>query len=315
MVVLLVGKNYGHEFDILRDEIRSRGEDVELIDTRDWPGEKPITFLPGSGTLRIGDRNLLLDEIDGVYFRQNSLFVPAVEDYVNGFISEDENPYSAITQLREYRGLFKSVLQRVADRDRPVSPGVGALDWQEMGPRACGVFESLDVPTPETTVTSDPEEVKEFLQANERAVYKPVAELGGADVMTSDEADQVDELVTPVMLQELVPGEDVRAYVVDGEYVGAFKYASEDSEFSFKDDPDTVAAEDVALPESAKRDVLRAVETSEMTYSAVDVRLDGDGSYALLEVNAGGRFMLSDSDDVTNVTEALVEYLLGDGTT
>lgn len=312
MVVLLVGKHYGHEFDVLRDEIRDRGEDVEIVDTNDWPSEKPITFLPESGTLRIGERNLLLDEIDGVYFRQNSLFVPAVEDYVTGLVSEDENPYSAITQLREYRGLFKSVLQRIADRGRPVSPGVGALDWQEMGPRACASFESLDVPTPETVVTTDPEEVKRFLRANERAVYKPVAELGGADVMTSDEANRIDELVTPVMLQELVPGDDVRAYVVDGEYVGAFRYASEDREFSFKDDPDTVAAEDIALPERVRRDVRRAVETSGMTYSAVDVRLDEDGSYALLEVNAGGRFMLSDSSGVTNVTEALVEYLLSD---
>lgn len=311
MAVLLLGKHYGHEFDVLRDEIRRRGGTAEIIDTNDWPGEDPVTLHPDEGTLRFGDCVLSLDEIDGVYFRQNSLFVPAVEDYVDGCISEDDNPYSVITQLREYRGLFRTVLKALERRNLPVAPGVGALDWQETGPHACALFESLDIPTPETLVTTDPDEVKRFVRENGKVVYKPIAELGGADVMTSDEAEQLDGLVSPVMFQELVPGEDVRAYVIDGEYVGAFEYTAEAEAFSFKDDPDDVAAEPIELPESVKRDVLRAVEASGLTYSAVDVRLDTDGSHTLLEANGGGRFMLSDSSGATNVTDAMVEYLLG----
>lgn len=309
MVVILVGTVQGHEFDLLRDAIRDEGSDVVVVDVDDWPSEKPLTQNVADGRIRVGGETIPVADVEGAFAKPNTLFVPTIEDKLHGSVSGDENPFAALTQIREYRGLFESLLRSLEYHGATVVPPVEALVWEEMNPYGCDVLDSMGIDVPETLATSDSEAAKRFLESHGEVVYKPIAGIGGAHVLSADDSDELQNLTTPVLFQELVPGNDVRAYVVDGEFVGAFEYAHDGDAFSFKASDDEIDAEAVDLPDSARRDVLRAVDASPTNYSGVDLRLREDGSYSLVEVNAGGRFMLPDTAGITNVSGALAAYL------
>lgn len=310
MVVLLLGKYHGHEYDLIAEEIRQKGGDVRIIDLDDWPSGKPFTQNVAEETLRIDDETIPLETVEGVHVRPFSLFLPVVEEKLNNCVSGADNPYATLTQLREYRALLKSVLRSLDRRGTTITPGLGAVDWEEVTPYASDLFDSLEIDTPETLSTVDSAAAKRFLDRHGTVVYKPVGGFGSASLMHDDESDQLNDLTTPVVFQEFVPGDDLRAYIVDGGYEGAFEYVVDDETFSFKEASEQPDAEHVELPESVKADILRAFEASPMTYSGIDLRRRDDGSYSLLEVNPGGRFMLPDSTGVTNVSGALAEYLL-----
>ncbi len=310
MTVLLVGRDYGHEFGLMREAVEQRGGTVEVVDVDDWPSEKPITLDGAAKTVRIGSREYGFGEVEGAYVKVNCLFLPVVEDRVDGTVSESENPYAAMTQLREYRGAFLSIFETLAHHGTTVVPNADAFRWEEVKPYACELFESLGLATPDWLTTVDSAAAKRFLREHGTVVYKPVAGFGGVNLLTAEEADQLDEFATPVLFQEFVPGEDVRAYVVDGEYRGAFRYVTDDDDFSFKASPGNPDAEAVELPQDVRDAVCRAVEASPTNYSAVDLRRRDDGSFVVLETNPGGRFMLADSAGVTDVAGALADFVL-----
>lgn len=311
MTVLLIGRVFGHEFELLREEIERRGSDVVVVDVDDWPSGKAITHDVSDESIRLGSESLSIEEVEGAFVKPLTIFNAAVEDRLNGVVSDDENPYSALTQLREYRGIFKSILRSLESHGATVAPNVETFVWDEITPHAYDRFRAAGIDVPETLATVDSAAAKEFLADHGKVVYKPITEFGGAYVLTEDESEEVEDLTTPVMFQEFVPGDDVRAYVVDGEYVGQFRYVYDGGSFSYKYPEGEVGAEPVEIPDAAREDVLAAADVLPTTYSAVDLRLDDDGSHSIMEVNSGGRFMLADSEGVTNVAEALADHLVG----
>ena len=312
MTVLLVGGYLGHEFDALAEAVRERGDEALIVDTEEWPGERPLTLDPHEGRLSVDGTTLSVDDVTGVFVRHNGLFVPAVRDYTDGTVSEDDNSYAALTQLREYRGLLRSVLWAVDAAGGTVLPGLDGLRWQEISVAASRRLAQAGLPVPSSLATSDTAAARAFLDRHERVVCKPVAEFGGVKQLTPADADVLEGLTTPVFLQALVPGTDVRCYVVDDSYLGEFEYVSGGEGFSFKSADEPPTAKPVDLSAAAVADAREAVSVSPMRYAAVDLRVDDDGDHTVLEVNAGGRFALADHCGVTNVADALADVLVGD---
>lgn len=309
MVVLLIGTYLQYEFDRLKKEIEDQGGEAIIVDTEDWPSQKQVAYDVAAEEIQIEDRTFSPSDVEGALVRQNGLFIPSIEDHRDGFVSEDENPYAALTQLREYRGLFRSFLRAVDDAGGTVSPGVEALAWQEESVRVCHLLEQNNIPTPESLATTDDDAAVEFLERHGEVVFKPVAELGEANLMSAEDSDRLNSLTTPVLFQEVVPGRDVRAYVVDDTVVGAFEYVSSDDEFSFKNEEGDPEAKEFELNQETVADVREAVALSPLNFAAVDLRISQSEGHTVLEVNAGGRFMLADSSGVTNVTEPLTDLL------
>ena len=310
MTVLLVGSYFGHEFDALAEAVGERGDEALVIDTGDWPSERPLAFDPHEGVFTVDETTVAVDDVTGVFVRHNGLFVPTIEDFTEGAISEDDNPYAALTQIREYRGLFRSLLRAVDAAGGTILPGLDGLGWQETSVAAIRRLEGAGLPVPPSLATADTAAAQSFLERHERVVCKPLAEIGGVKQLTTADADVFEGLTTPVFLQALVPGDDVRCYVVDDSYLGGFEYVSDAEGFSFKTGEEEPTAAPVDLPAVAVADVREAVSVSPMRYAAVDLRVTDDGDHTVLEVNAGGRFALADNSGMTDVTGALADTLV-----
>jgi glutathione synthase/RimK-type ligase-like ATP-grasp enzyme len=172
------------------------------------------------------------------------------------------------------------------------------------------------VPVPPTLFTNDPDRVRAFVAEHGTVVAKPVTmgaapeRLTGAD-LTDDRLERL--AAAPVQFQRYVPGEDVRAYVLDGTVVGSFRYEYGEESFSFKRaDPDAVAAEPVSLSERSREAIRTAGELAPAAFGVVDCRRPPDGSVVVLETNLPGRFAAADTAGVTDVAGALAAYLTGE---
>jgi hypothetical protein len=140
------------------------------------------------------------------------------------------------------------------------------------------------IPVVETRWTNDGSEARRFA-AGRRIAWTPLdgvtVELDEHDL---DEERLADLRVAPVMLQALPGSEDVRAYVLDDEIIGAVRIAA-----ALRGD----RIEPVALSEAAALDCRRAAQALGLRFAGIDLRGD-DGSLRFTAASASPAFVAVD---------------------
>lgn len=311
MTVLLVGYGNLSEMRLLSDAIADRGGTTEILDVEEWPGESSLTFTPGDDEVTFGT-TVSLDDVTGAYVVPHQLFRPRDPRFSDRLDDDEFRP--VLNQFHEHRSLFESLCGSLERRGATVVPSLGDHNWQDRKPWQLDLYASADLPIPDTVFTNDPAEVRAFVEAHDRVIYKPVTRGGAPRELSADDLteERLAKLATaPVQFQAFAPGEDVRVYVVDGDVVGAMQYESE--QFSFKLDQldgATVDVHAVELPDAVADTAVRAAERAGLCFAAADVRLQSDGTHALLELNEAARFAGADVHANQNVAGALAEYLL-----
>lgn len=308
MTVLLLAPSTASELDSLAAAVERHGGDPRRVAVDDWPGA-PIS-LQADGSIELGDP---LGEVTGVYAHTPALFTTGAIPLLDG-VDLDENAWATLTQLREHRTTFESLVGILADRGATVLPAPDAVRTNRRKPLQLERFRAAGLPAPETLVTTEPAAAERFCERHGRVVYKPVA--GGAPpaVVTPDDLDEerlAKLRAAPVQFQPFVPGDDLRVYVLDGQIVGGMRYESD--RFSFK--LDQAAGEDVTVsPVDVDDDLAetarRAADTLDVRFGAVDLRRASDGSHTLLEVNQAPAFAGADEAAELGIADALADLLV-----
>lgn len=312
MAVLILNAGDETETELLADAVEDRGHEAIACDLTQWPGDAPLTIHAGSNEAVFGSE-FRYEDVTGVYVNCHRLF-RAFEPNFRDQLKEDFMP--ALYQLQEYRGMFEGVCRILEQHDVDLLPKLENQRWQDQKPGQLQQFKTLDLPVPDTLFTNDPDEVRSFYEAHDRVIFKAVARGGTPHLMTDEDVtpERLDNLATaPVQFQEYVEGEDLRVYVLDGEVVGAIRYESDTENFSFKIDKKEgrdVSVEAVTISDDIVDTVTRATEQSGLTYGAVDVRRQSDGTHALLELNESPKFAAADIDADQDVAGALAEFLV-----
>ena len=113
------------------------------------------------------------------------------------------------------------------------------------------------------------------------------------------------------MVQEFVEGDNVRAFVLGGEVIGAaetvsFEGAATDSRRG------EIRVSRVTLPEEAARTAVRAAALWGMPYTAVDfMRDEASGRYLLLECNSSPFFVNFERRSGCDISGRIADYLVG----
>ena len=106
-------------------------------------------------------------------------------------------------------------------------------DWIMTKPAQLAALKAAGLPVPRTLWSNDPVAVRRFA-AGGRVAYKPV--MGGAATRELGPEDLTDERLSalsaaPVTFQELLPGEDIRVYVLDGEVIASMRIVTSALDF------------------------------------------------------------------------------------
>jgi glutathione synthase/RimK-type ligase-like ATP-grasp enzyme len=161
---------------------------------------------------------------------------------------------------------------------------------------------------PATLWSNDPGDVRAFAARHGRVAYKPVA--GGAATRELTAADLDDARLralagAPVTFQELLPGEDLRVFVLDGEVIAAFRISSAALDYRQNEERVEAIAADSDLATTCRR----ATALLGLRFTGMDLKRAGDGTLRILELNPSPMFLGFDARGGTDVLGALTRAL------
>jgi glutathione synthase/RimK-type ligase-like ATP-grasp enzyme len=189
-------------------------------------------------------------------------------------------------------------------RERGAQLASALLRWEALGvpvynglqsqvnltkPYQLALLEAAGLPVPATLWTNDAHSVLEFA-AQRPLVYKPTT--GGALTQRVTAEDLRPERLVrlgaaPVCFQELLPGRDLRVYVLDGEVLCALAIASEAVDFRGSE----TGVVPVELPDALLRECVRAAQLLGLRFTGMDLKEDGCGRPRFLELNSSPMFL------------------------
>lgn len=312
-VVILGDPGHFSEHDLVQQAVEERGVESHVVDVGDWPGNGPVEYTVDDGEC-VFDEPIPFEDVTGVFTIIQSVFpsFPVVHDWF-----EEKPDRVAYRQLMEWKSLFRSMIRVFEEHGAEVTASPAEWYWNRHRPLMLETYQRNGLPVPETTFSNDPDRVEAFVQRHGKAMVQAVNGGGGEPelIRPSDlDPERLAKLAAaPIKLQEFVPGEDLRGYVVDGEFAGMIRYDYVEDAISFKSegvDPGEIGSTAVSPDSDLREAVVRAGELCPSAFAAVDVRRTEDGEFTILETNTPGRFAAHDRAGTTDVSGRLAEYLI-----
>jgi glutathione synthase/RimK-type ligase-like ATP-grasp enzyme len=142
-----------------------------------------------------------------------------------------------------------------------------------------------------------------------QTIFKPV--YGGAHAkLVTEEHLECDRLnlalsISPVTIQEYIPGTNVRSYVI-GDSVYSAEIRSQ--ALDFREDANAELIK-IDVPESVRQQCLAIAEAFMLEWTAIDWRVKPTGEYVFLEANPSPMFIHFERQTGFPITQKLVNLL------
>ncbi|HUW09170.1 MAG TPA: hypothetical protein VM537_05535 [Anaerolineae bacterium] len=306
-----------HTADFGVVEMQRRGVPYFRFNTEDFPhatrtslrfASEGITggLTTTKGTVRLGD-------IHSVWFRRPLMPTPARE-----IVEPRARQFSTVESLAYIEGLWRTLdCFWVSKPDRIRAAESKLLQLK--------IARDLGFSIPNTLVTSDPDEARDFLAATNKVVYKPLrqsrlqhqrgAMLIFTSVVHDSHVSQLEAVkYAPCIFQEYVPKQFEVRLTVFGTQVFATEIHSQTTEDA-KDDWRRSPARAVphrahTLPQKVEAKCVQLVETLGLAFGAIDMVLTPQGEYVFLEINPNGQWAWIEQRTGQRMSRSLVDLLV-----
>ena len=306
MRVGLIGPSDRPEIVRLAIRVEERGAEPVVLDSR----KDSAIRIAADGLSACG---VDLDGLTAVFVSDLGLRPPWVRDE-NGRCDVEASE-RALRSSRRKLAAWNAILEWLARRITVVNPP-RTYDLHALKPWEMTVYEGAGLPVPRTIATSDPETLVGLGGSCRTGWIRK--DMSGGHGYTErfeppagvEEAQR--ELGTgPLMVQEFVEGDNVRAFVLGGEVIGAAETVSLDGAATDSRRGE-IRVRRVTLPEEAARTAVRAAALCGMPYTAVDfMRDEVSGRYLLLECNSSPFFVNFDRLSGCDISGRIADYLVG----
>ncbi|WP_163993985.1 ATP-grasp domain-containing protein [Pyxidicoccus caerfyrddinensis] len=303
--VVLVGSREDLHIKEVARRLGVEGVDAVIVDTLAFPDETRVSLTEDLAGIIVDGRTV--GRPAAVYLR--GLHSSPLAYLVDAQEAMDEDWRTTLTAFREKATLLNGLVARWEQLGVPLYNPVSS-DWMMTKPVQLAALEAAGLPVPRTLWTNDPEAVRRFA-AGGRVAYKPVT--GGAATRELLPEDLTDERLSalssaPVTFQELLPGEDLRVYVLDGEIIASLRIVT--SALDFRQNEERL--EPVELPPEVARDCVKACEVLGLRWTGLDLKRGQDGVLKFLELNGSAMFLGFDAGGGTDIaghfTRALAKH-------
>ena len=247
------------------------------------------------GVLRSAGRAVPLSEF-------HSIFARPLEPPASAFAAAD------LPRVHRFHGLLMEWLDVVSALvvNRPC-----AMQSNASKPLQAQIIGAAGFLVPETLITSDEAEVRDFWRQHGRIVFKSISGIRSI-VQELDEghAAKLHRLkALPAQFQAYVPGVDVRAHVV-GRRVFAAQIRSSAIDYRYPSAKEhTARPQRVDLPPEVMQRCVCLAGRMDLPLAGIDLRRRPDGEYVCFEVNPMPAYTYFEVDDGPRINEALAELL------
>jgi glutathione synthase/RimK-type ligase-like ATP-grasp enzyme len=310
MTVLIVSTLADVHARAVMAELATRGTPVELLDLGDYPGKLTISLAFEGGKRRFqlrrpGQGQLDLETVRAVWWRRPGAF---------GLPSTLRDPAHRRLVLSEantaFHGLFEAMdALWINPPARDASAG--------HKPYQLALAQRLGLEIPQTLMTSDPENAREFWRACDGdVVYKQFIALPDAWAETrrlgepeTKVADAAIRLAPVIFQRHISAVADLRVTII-GDEIFAAAVDVRDLEYDV-DVRLNLEAKHVAhtLPDDVAQMLLALMRQLGLIYGAIDLRLTEDGRYVFLEINPAGQFLYVEQQTGQPIAATLAAHL------
>lgn len=300
MNILVLGNAEDAHAEHLKNKLTQAGATVNYFDTQLFPRYTRISWQPDrqDGYLLFPDRYRLdLRNIRSVFWRSFlGVRIPQLKDSYQQKIAY----YDCESALRS---LIKACPARWINSWQ-------AYQFHKEKPLQLREVQQIGVTIPTTLISNDPQQVIEFTQTYPKVIFKPV--YGGVhtkflkeDLLEPKRLSLALSL-SPITLQEYIPGTNIRSYVIK-ESVYSAEIST--SALDFRED---LQAEllSVELPNSIRQKCLEITKALMLEWTAIDWRLKPTGEYVFLEANPSPMFLHFEQQTGFPITQELVKLLM-----
>lgn len=297
-ILILSDENDAHARHVL-SFLRKRGADAHLLDSKRFPGDLRMSLDPASwrGSIVLdGATQVPFDTISAVYWRGYSgVGGPPLPNAEQRYIASNDS-----------RSLFESFLINLPTH---WVNGWDGYQLHQTKPVALQRAAAIGVRVPQTLLTNDPQQLREFVVRHQQVIFKPVQ--GGAHTrrlsaehLTAEHFDRLS--LAPITLQEEIVGTNIRVFVA-GTAVHACELKSEYLDFRDDSDPEirthtlTAAMQDLCQ---------RIAVALHLRWTGIDFRLTDSGDYVFLEANPSPMFLGFERATGLPLTESLADLLM-----
>jgi glutathione synthase/RimK-type ligase-like ATP-grasp enzyme len=303
MTILIIGNAHEEHASYIHDKVTARGHQAVYFDSMAFPGTTRMAYEPGfpmRGTFQPDPNGpkIPLEAIRAVYWRT--------------FLGINTEPAGDDAFMKNilYREIQSAIGSMFRNLDALWVNSPQAIDLHYYKTHQLQLMQARGIRVPDTLIANDPEAVCAFYDRWQgQVIYKPV--LGGAHTQTVKPEDLTPERLaelssSPVQFQELVPGVDVRAYVVGGQLFAA---EIRSQTLDFRDDPSAPIVP-VTLPEAVQADCFTVAETLGLKLSGIDIRRTPDNDFVFIEGNPSPMFIHFERVTGYPISDALVDLLV-----
>lgn len=306
MTVIIVGNaNRNSSHRVLAEMVTERGGKALFLQPS--VGKEELTYSLNGHEYTVREPIDLAD-ISGAYYGFNSVFSDIISfgDWRQRYA---ENPLQARFLRREHRAIINSLFAWL-DRQNEINVVYPPRQhyWLNVRNAYLQLWSEQDIPIPDSLFTNEPEKAKAFVDEHlgQKVVIKNLTERSDVELLQANDIREHEWLeslkYSPVLIQEYAPGTDVRAYILDGDFIAAYQYEYESWSFKFSNNVDF---EEIQLSSQLKEDIERAAEVTDLTFASIDIRFQDDGTFTFLGINSDRTFAMKE-----RAVTALADYLL-----
>lgn len=304
--IVLIGEAGDAQLASVRRRLDERGALVSHWDSGAWPGPGALASLRlGTEGCRARFGGVALDDVDAVYVRNMGLD-PLYERFAEDL---ETRPFSMLNQLREFRGLIMSVLLALEDQGAYIVNPPNRMGLHQLKPHQIARFQAAGLPVPASLASGEVEEVLAFCRDHAEVIYKPIAGGGYARLLGEHDREpgRLQLLANaPVLFQERIHGDNVRLFVLDGEVLAAGRIVSDELDYRISGH----AVERIEPEEAWVEVARRACALFGLHFSGVDLIVQPDGHFVILEANPSPMFATFDALSGSSVGLKLADHLI-----
>lgn len=301
--------------------IEKNGCEVIRFDVDLYPIENKLSTIFQDGEwvsiLETKDKKYRLDDIAAIWYRR-------AYNIGNGLKEElDKKFYGAA--MGEIRNTLFGFIESV-DTYALGKPGIyRRLDSKE---EQLKIAVKLGLKIPETCLTNNPEEARQFILKHKNVVAKMqtgfaiyedgVESVVFTNVVSEDKLEELDSLVyCPMQFQKKIEkkrelrvtivGQDVYAFEIDSQQ-------SEDAKVDWRKDGVNLLTkwERTELPADVEAKLLELLDVYNVDYGAIDIIVSPEDEYYFIEINAAGEFFWLDNLTEDNMISKSIADVLCD---
>ena len=299
MNILILGDASDAHAAHIQNALTQAGAAAYYLDTYQFPKQLRLSWRPDTlvGCLTLpGGLQLNFSDIHSVFWRNFSgVSVPSLPDANQQQIALNDS-------MSAVRSLVQACPCRWINSWQ-------AYQFHKEKPLQLSKAKQIGVAIPATLISNDPEQVREFVVFDKKVVFKPV--YGGAHAkLVTEEHLQGDRLnmalsISPVTIQEYIPGTNVRSYVI-GDSVYSAEIRSQALDFREDAKAELITRD---LPDYVRQQCLAITEAFMLEWTAIDWRVKPTGEYIFLEANPSPMFIHFERQTCFPITQQLVKLL------